>query len=59
MEKMMARGKANTEWQKLVLEWRVSGKSAKVWCEENQVPINTLSGWNKRLKKYELINAPM
>ena len=56
MEKIMAKGKANPDWKKLVLEWRASGKSAKVWCEENKIPSNTLSGWKKRLKKLELNN---
>lgn len=39
-----------------MLEWSASGKSAKVWCEENKIPSNTLSGWKKRLNKLELNN---
>jgi hypothetical protein len=58
MEKMMAKGKANPNWKRLVLEWKASGKTSKAWCEENKIPINTLSGWKKRLKKDELANAP-
>jgi hypothetical protein len=56
MEKIMAKGKANPDWKKLVLEWRASGKSSKDWCEKNKIPNNTLSGWKKRLKKLELNN---
>ena len=59
MEKMMAKGKANPDWKRLVLEWRASGKSSKAWCEENKIPNNTLSGWKKRLKKHELANVPI
>lgn len=57
MEKMMAKGKPNADWKRLVLEWRASGKSSTDWCEENKVPVNTLSGWKRRLKKHELNNA--
>lgn len=57
MEKMMTKGKPNVEWKRLVLEWRASGKSATIWCKENKIPVNTLAGWKKRLKKLELDNA--
>lgn len=58
-EKIVAKGKANPDWKRLVLEWRTSGKSSKAWCEENKIPCNTLSGWKKRLKKYEINNVPV
>ena len=49
----MPKGKPNPNWKKLVHEWRDSGKSARVWCQEQQIPMNTLSGWKKRLKLFE------
>lgn len=49
----MPKGKPTPNWKKLVHEWRDSGKSASVWCLEQQIPINTLSGWKKRLKLLE------
>lgn len=49
----MTKGKPNPNWKKLVHEWRDSGKSASIWCQEQQIPMNTLSGWKKRLKLLE------
>lgn len=48
----MAKGKPNPNWKKLVQEWMDSGKSARVWCTDNQIPFNTLCGWRKRLKLF-------
>lgn len=52
----MSRGKPNPDWKKLVLKWLDSGKSPKIWCEENNIHPNTLLGWKKRLEKHELKN---
>ncbi len=53
----MAKGVVNPDWKKLVLEWRASGKSSSVWCKENNIHNNTLSGWKKRLKQHEINNT--
>lgn len=47
----MSKGKPNPNWKEKVLEWEASGKSAKAWCKEHQIPLTTLSGWKKRLNK--------
>lgn len=47
----MAKGRPDPQWQDRVHEWEASGKSAKVWCQENKIPLTTLAGWKKRLKK--------
>jgi hypothetical protein len=47
----MAKGKLDPQWQDKVREWEGSGKSARVWGQENNIPVNTLFGWRKRLKK--------
>jgi hypothetical protein len=33
------------KWEQHVANYRSSGKSAKVWCEANQVKIHTLRYW--------------
>lgn len=53
----MAKGRANPDWKRLVLEWSISGKTSKDWCNENNIPYNTLSGWKKRLKKQEVADV--
>jgi hypothetical protein len=53
---MMAKGKPNIQWKKLVLEWQTSGKTTKNWCKENNIPLTTFLGWKSRLKKQELNN---
>lgn len=45
----MAKGKKYPNWKEKVHEWEISGKSANVWCKENQIPTTTLVGWKKRL----------
>lgn len=45
----MAKGKKYPNWKEKVHEWETSGKSANVWCKENQIPATTLVGWKKRL----------
>ena len=47
----MAKGKPTKNWKEKVIEWESSGKTAKVWCQENKIPYTTLLGWNDRLKK--------
>ncbi len=37
-------------WEIKVQQWLSSGKSVKVWCEENQVIYTTFLGWRNRLK---------
>jgi hypothetical protein len=47
----MSKGKPDPNWKEKVLAWEVSGKSAKAWCKENQIPFTTLSSWKKRFKQ--------
>jgi hypothetical protein len=44
----MAKGLRDPNWKERVLEWKASGKSAAVWCKENNIPYNTLIGWKNR-----------
>jgi hypothetical protein len=37
-------------WEIKVQQWLSSGKSAKAWCQENQVIYTTFLGWRNRLK---------
>lgn len=39
-----------SEWESRVSEWQKSGKSARVWCEENQIVYVTFLGWRNRLR---------
>jgi hypothetical protein len=47
---VMAKGRRDPQWRDRVRECEASGKSAKVWCQENKIPLTTLAGWKKRLK---------
>lgn len=47
----MAKRERDPQWQDRVREWEASGKNARVWCQENKIPVTTLSGWKSRLKK--------
>ena len=47
----MATGKPDPQWRDRVCEWEASGKSVRVWCQENKIPITTLYGWKNKLKK--------
>ena len=47
----MSKGKPDPNWKEKVLEWKASGKSAKAWCKENQIPFTTLSGWKRRFNQ--------
>ena len=47
----MTTTKANPNWKDKVLEWQASGKSARVWCLDNDIPTSTFYGWRTRLKK--------
>ncbi len=35
-------------WRELVLECKASGKPAKTWCMEQNIPYYTYHGWLKR-----------
>ena len=39
------------EWTRRVEEWRGSGKSARVWCRENNLVYSTFVGWTHRIDK--------
>lgn len=57
----MAKGKPNSQWKELVLEWQISGKTTKAWCKENNISLTTFLGWKSRLKNQErnnLSNTP-
>ncbi len=39
-------------WKIKIQQWLLSGKSAKSWCQENQVVYTTFLGWHNRLKHH-------
>jgi len=41
--------RTTAERQKLVEEYRKSGKSKKVWCQENGIPYTTFANWTSHL----------
>lgn len=41
-----------------VREWLLSGKNARVWCSEHQVPYSTFLAWRKRLESEESQQLP-
>lgn len=45
------RRKTKEEKQILVNNYLESGLSKKAWCENNNIPVSTLVGWEKQLKK--------
>jgi transposase-like protein len=45
------RRKTKEEKQSLVNNYLESGLSKKAWCENNNIPVSTLVGWEKQLKK--------
>lgn len=47
----MTTGKIDPNWKVKVLEWQASGKSVRVWCLENHIPVTTFYGWKARLEK--------
>jgi len=47
----MSVGKADLNWKSKVIEWQASGKSVRVWCLENHIPVTTFYGWKARLEK--------
>jgi len=49
MEKI--RRKTREEKQSLVNNYLESGLSKKAWCKNNNIPVSTLVGWEKQLKK--------
>jgi len=46
------------EWQELVSAWKESGKSRRLWCQEQGVSPESLRRWGKRLRRTE-IDAPL
>jgi hypothetical protein len=47
----MAKGKIEPNWKQKVLEWQASGKTARDWSKQNNIPYTTFSGWKKRFKQ--------
>jgi hypothetical protein len=41
---------SKAHWEIKLQQWLSSGKSAKAWCQENQVVYTTFLGWRNRLK---------
>ena len=52
------RHRSSDEWRELVEAWRQSGKTRKVWCQEQGVSQESLRRWGKRLRRTE-IDAPL
>ncbi len=48
---MRNKRRTDEEWLSLIQECRSSGFSDRVWCEQNQVPINTFYNTVTRLRK--------
>lgn len=46
-----------SEWANKIEQWKLSGKSAKAWCRENQVVYNTFLGWHKRFTQHSATAA--
>jgi hypothetical protein len=46
---MSASNSTSTKWINIIEQWKLSGKSALVWCRENQVAYPSFIGWRKRL----------
>jgi hypothetical protein len=46
---MSQRFASKKEWAEKVDQWCQSGKSAKQWCQENQIIYTTFIAWRKRL----------
>lgn len=44
----MAKGNLDSRWKDKLIDWQASGKTPKVWCSENHIPISTFHGWRKR-----------
>lgn len=42
-----------------VLECRASGKSCKEWCKENNIPVTTYYGWQRRVFEAAKNNAAL
>ena len=40
-------------WEGKIQEWRLSDKSAQIWCQENQVVYTTFLGWRSRFERQE------
>jgi hypothetical protein len=49
----MAKGQLNQNWKKKILEWKASGKNARTWSKENNIPYTTLLGWKSRFDRTE------
>jgi hypothetical protein len=46
----MKRGTIRREWAARVQQWSSSDKSAKAWCQENNLVYTTFLGWVHRAK---------
>jgi hypothetical protein len=46
-----SRSAVENKWKKHIVCWQSSGKSAKAWCEENNVVYVSFITWKNRLYK--------
>ncbi len=42
------------EWANKIEQWKLSGKSIRTWCLENQIVYVTFIGWRNRFRKAEI-----
>lgn len=39
------------KWQENLAQWQASGKSAAMWCKEQEISFNNFCYWKNKLKK--------
>lgn len=44
-------------WLERIIAYRASGLSVRVWCENNQVNINTFRYWNQKCNKESVLHT--
>lgn len=52
----MAMRKSDVTWQAKIKEFRASGQTQAVWCDENGIKLNTLKYWLIKSKQQPAID---
>lgn len=45
-------------WTERLQAFQASGQTCKEWCREHQIPVSTMSYWNRRLRALEEKSQP-
>ena len=45
-------------WTEHLQAFQASGQTCKEWCREHQIPVSTMSYWNRRLRALEEKSQP-